>query len=112
MILRNFAIELLFIKAKKIYDGEIKGVKEEYGYLATVEVQVKEEISLESLNIFDDIYKDKDFKIDFKENKLFITFNINKISSSEIISRVMKKITVVDFAVKRNKYRGYCKEDV
>ena len=91
---------IIIDKGKKIYDGEIKGVKEEYGYLATVEIQVKEEISLESLNIFDDIYKDKDFKIDFKENKLFITFNINKISSSEIISRVMKKITVVDFAVK------------
>ena len=60
---------IIIDKGKKIYDGEIKGVKEEYGYLATVEIQVKEEISLESLNIFDDIYKDKDFKIDFKENE-------------------------------------------
>ncbi len=101
---------IIIDKGKKIYDGEIKGVKEEYGYLATVEIQVKEEISLESLNIFDDIYKDKDFKIDFKENKLFITFNINKISSSEIISRVMKKITVVDFAVKKTSIEDIVKK--
>lgn len=101
---------IIIDKGKKIYDGEIKGVKEEYGYLATVEIQVKEEISLESLNIFDDIYKDKDFKIDFKENKLFITFNINKISSSEIISRVMKKITVVDFAVKETSIEDIAKK--
>lgn len=101
---------IIIDKGKKIYDGEIKGVKEEYGYLATVEIQVKEEISLESLNIFDDIYKDKDFKIDFKENKLFITFNINKISSSEIISRVMKKITVVDFAVKETSIEDIVKK--
>ena len=101
---------IIIDKGKKIYDGEIKGVKEEYGYLATVEIQVKEEISLESLNIFDDIYKDKDFKIDFKENKLFITFNINKISSSEIISRVMKKITVVDFAVKETSIEDIIKK--
>lgn len=101
---------IIIDKGKKIYDGEIKGVKEEYGYLATVEIQVKEEISLESLNIFDDIYKDKDFKIDFKENKLFITFNINKISSSEIISRVMKKITVVGFAVKETSIEDIVKK--
>ena len=101
---------IIIDKGKKIYDGEIKGVKEEYGYLATVEIQVKEEISLESLNIFDDIYKDKDFKIDFKENKRFITFNINKISSSEIISRVMKKITVVDFAVKETSIEDIVKK--
>ena len=101
---------IIIDKGKKIYDGEIKGVKEEYGYLATVEIQVKEEISLESLNIFDDIYKDKDFKIDFKENKLIITFNINKISSSEIISRVMKKITVVDFAVKETSIEDIVKK--
>ena len=101
---------IIIDKGKKVYDGEIKGVKEEYGYLATVEIQVKEEISLESLNIFDDIYKDKDFKIDFKENKLFITFNINKISSSEIISRVMKKITVVDFAVKETSIEDIVKK--
>lgn len=101
---------IIIDKGKKIYDGEIKGVKEEYGYLATVEIQVKEEISLESLNIFDDIYKDKEFKIDFKENKLFITFNINKISSSEIISRVMKKITVVDFAVKETSIEDIVKK--
>ena len=101
---------IIIDKGKKIYDGEIKGVKEEYGYLSTVEIQVKEEISLESLNIFDDIYKDKDFKIDFKENKLFITFNINKISSSEIISRVMKKITVVDFAVKETSIEDIVKK--
>lgn len=101
---------IIIDKGKKIYDGEIKGVKEEYGYLATVEIQVKEEISLESLNIFDDIYKYKDFKIDFKENKLFITFNINKISSSEIISRVMKKITVVDFAVKETSIEDIVKK--
>ena len=101
---------IIIAKGKKIYDGESKGVKEEYGYLATVEIQVKEEISLESLNIFDDIYKDKDFKIDFKENKLFITFNINKISSSEIISRVMKKITVVDFAVKETSIEDIVKK--
>ena len=101
---------IIIDKGKKIYDGEIKGVKEEYGYLATVEIQVKEEISLESLNIFDDIYKDKDFKIDSKENKLLITFNINKISSSEIISRVMKKITVVDFAVKETSIEDIVKK--
>ena len=55
-------------------------------------------------------FNKEDFKIDFKENKLFITFNINKISSSEIISRVMKKITVVDFAVKETSIEDIVKK--
>ncbi|WP_196001284.1 ATP-binding cassette domain-containing protein [Clostridium sp. 1001271B_151109_B4] len=101
---------IIIDKGKKIYDGEIKGVKEEYGYLATVEIQVKEEISLENLNIFDDICEDKDFKIDFKESKLYITFNINKISSSEIISRVIKNLTVVDFAIKETSIEDIVKK--
>lgn len=101
---------IIIDKGKKIYDGEIKGVKEEYGYLATIEIQVKEEISLENLNIFDDICEDKDFKIDFKESKLYITFNINNISSPEIISRVIKKLTVVDFAVKETSIEDIVKK--
>ena len=44
------------------------------------------------------------------ENKLSITFNKNKISSSEIIGRVMKKLSVIDFAVKETSIEDIVKK--
>lgn len=89
---------IIIDKGKKIYDGELEGVKEQFGYLTTVEIQLKDKIKLEKLN-FDKYKKDNDFKIDFKDRKLGITFNKNNISSSDIIGEVMSQYKVLDFTV-------------
>ena len=91
---------IIIDKGKKIYDGEIEGVKEKYGYLTTVEIQVKENINLGKFNEFTDIKEDEEFNLSYKDNKLFITFNKNKISSTDIIGRTMKKLNVIDFSIK------------
>ena len=101
---------IIIDKGKKIYDGEINGVKEKFGYLTTVEIQIKEEINLESFNEFNEMKDDCEFKLNFNENKLSITFNKNKISSSEIIGRVMKKLSVIDFAVKETSIEDIVKK--
>ena len=51
---------------KKIYDGELNGVKEKFGYLTTVEIQIKEEVDLEKFNEFDEMKVDDEFKISIK----------------------------------------------
>lgn len=86
---------IIIDKGKKIYDGEIEGVKEKYGYLTTVEIQVKENINLGKFNEFTDIKEDEEFNLSYKDNKLFITFNKNKISSTDIIGRTMKKLNEI-----------------
>lgn len=101
---------IIIDKGKKIYDGEINGVKEKFGYLTTVEIQIKEEINLENFNEFNEMKDDCEFKLNFNENKLSITFNKNKISSSEIIGRVMKKLSVIDFAVKETSIEDIVKK--
>lgn len=101
---------IIIDKGKKIYDGEINGVKEKFGYLTTVEIQIKEEINLENFNEFNEFKDDCEFKLNFNENKLSITFNKNKISSSEIIGRVMKKLSVIDFAVKETSIEDIVKK--
>ena len=101
---------IIIDKGKKIYDGEIEGVKEKYGYLTTVEIQVKENINLGKFNEFTDIKEDEEFNLSYKDNKLFITFNKNKISSTDIIGRTMKKLNVIDFSIKETSIEDIVKK--
>ena len=101
---------IIIDKGKKIYDGEIKGVKEKYGYLTTVEIQVKEDINLDNFNEFTDMKEDEDFNLLYKDNKLFITFNKNKISSADIIGRTMKKLNVIDFSIRETSIEDIVKK--
>ncbi|WP_133015785.1 ABC transporter ATP-binding protein [Clostridium cuniculi] len=100
---------IIIDKGKKIYDGEIEGVKEKYGYLTTVEIQVKED-NLESFNEFTDIKEDDEFNLTYNDNKLLVTFNKNKISSADIIGRTMKKLNVVDFSIKETSIEDIVKK--
>ena len=53
---------------------------------------------------------DDEFKIESKENKLAITFNKNKMSSADVIGRVMKKLTVIDFVIKETSIEDIVKK--
>ena len=101
---------IIIDKGKKIYDGEIEGVKEKYGYLTTVEIQVKENINLDKFNEFADMKKDEEFNLLYKDNKLFISFNKNKVSSADIIGRTMKKLNVIDFSIKETSIEDIVKK--
>ncbi|MDU6524792.1 MAG: class II fructose-bisphosphate aldolase, partial [Enterococcus sp.] len=90
---------IIIDKGRKIYDGDLQVFKEKYCYLTIAEILVKEEVDLENFNIFKDI-KDDDSNIEFKDEKLYITFNKNKLSSADVIGRVMKEFSVIDFVVK------------
>ena len=101
---------IIIDKGKKIYDGEIEGVKEKYGYLTTVEIQVKDTINLDKFTEFADMKKDEEFNLLYKDNKLFISFNKNKISSADIIGRTMKKLNVIDFSIKETSIEDIVKK--
>ena len=101
---------IIIDSGKKIYDGELNGVKEKFGYLTTVEIQIKEEVDLEKFNEFDEMKVDDEFKIEYKENKLAITFNKNNISSADIIGEVMKKSKVIDFNIKETSIEDIVKK--
>ena len=90
---------IIIDKGKKIYDGEIEGVKEKYGYLTKVEIQIKEEIELDKFNEFDDIKDEEEFNLEYIDSKLTITFNKNKISPANIIGRIIKSFNVIDFTI-------------
>ena len=54
--------------------------------------------------------KDEEFNLLYKDNKLFISFNKNKISSADIIGRTMKKLNVIDFSIKETSIEDIVKK--
>ena len=99
---------IIIDSGKKIYDGELEGVKEQFGYLTTIEIQLKDKNNIEKINFRR--FKDDDFKLDMKESKVSITFNKNNISSADIIGEVMKKSKVIDFNIKETSIEDIVKK--
>ncbi|CDM69012.1 ABC transporter, ATP-binding protein [Clostridium bornimense] len=91
---------IIIDKGKKIYDGGIKEIKEKYGAMTSLEYQVKEsnisnDIKVES----EQTLNDDDLVIVTNGNKINITYNKNKISSSEIMKSIMNNFEVIDFRI-------------
>lgn len=99
---------IIIDSGKKIYDGELEGVKEQFGYLTTIEIQLKDKSNIEKINFAR--FKDDDFKLNMKESKVSITFNKNNISSADIIGKVMKKSKVIDFNIKETSIEDIVKK--
>ena len=99
---------IIIDKGKKIYDGELEGVKEQFGYLTTIEIQLKDKNNIEKINFRR--FKDDDFKLNMKESKINITFNKNNISSADIIGEGIKKSKVIDFNIKETSIEDIVKK--
>ena len=89
---------IIIDSGKLIYDGGLKEIKEQYGYITNIEVQMKQKINLDELEFIKELDKEN-IKLNSEENKLMITFNKNNVSTTDIMSRLMAKFNVVDFSV-------------
>ena len=67
-------------KGKKIYDGELEGVKEQFGYLTTIEIQLKDKNNISSADIIGEV---------MKKSKV-IDFNIKETSIEDIVKKMYK----------------------
>jgi ABC-2 type transport system ATP-binding protein len=84
----------------KIYDGSLSEIKEKYGYMTTIILQTKQSENMKELKITSEFnLSDEDLNTSAEEGKYIINFNKNKISSTEVMSYVMKELNVVDFSV-------------
>ena len=89
---------IIIDSGKLIYDGGLNEIKERYGYITNIEMQMKQKINLDKLEFIKELDREN-IKLDVKENKLMITFNKNNVSGTDIIGRLMAKFDVVDFTV-------------
>ncbi|WP_105619829.1 ABC transporter ATP-binding protein [Vallitalea okinawensis] len=93
---------IIIDKGKIIYDGEIEKIKKEYGYTRTVTIEIRESIGdeevLANLNqVFN--LSEENLNASKEENVIKITFNREKISVSEIMGYMLKKVNVIDFSI-------------
>lgn len=93
----------------KIYDGGLKEIKEKYGYMTTIELQVKQNSNEINLNIALNL-NEEDLNYSYDVGKLTVSFNKNKIASTEIIQYIMKNFSVIDFSIKETSIEDIIKK--
>lgn len=87
---------------KLIYDGSLVDLKEKYGTVRKVTMEVKnaadaKKISLEQLlSVSEDAYQ---METDEEKNSVVITFDKNRLQVSDVIEQVMKRTEVKDIKI-------------
>ncbi len=95
---------IIIDQGKKIYDGKIKEISDTYGYMRTIQVDLKYSDDIEKMDFSKDFNLDEeDLKVWNEDNSLFIKFNKNKVSMPQIVSYAMEKAEVVDINIQETK---------
>ena len=88
---------IIIDNGKTMYEGTIRDIKDNYGYIKNVTYEViADDISLD-LSQFGLSEDDLNYKVDYKT--ISINFNKHKISVSDITSYIMSQYKVVDMSV-------------
>lgn len=84
----------------KIYDGSLSDIKDSYGYITTIEVQVKSLKGNENFDINNEMNISKEnLEMKVLENKIIVRFNRNFTNQAEIISKIISKFDILDFSI-------------
>lgn len=84
----------------KIYDGSLSDIKDSYGYITTIEVQVKSLKGNEKFDINNEMNISKEnLEMKVLENKIIVRFNRNFTNQAEIISKIISKFDILDFSI-------------
>nr|WP_329604007.1 ATP-binding cassette domain-containing protein [Clostridium hydrogenum] len=89
---------IIIDNGKKIYDGSVSKIKEKYGYMTGIEVQMKEKVELQEVNFIKNLDAEN-IEIKTVDNKVNINFNKNNISAADIIQKLIGKFHILDFSI-------------
>lgn len=90
---------------RKVYDGKIEDIKNQFGNVRTLEIYINEGDKI--LSIEKDIRKniklvDNGCSVWREENRLIIRFDRNKINISQLIAYIMSQYAVLDIKIKES----------
>ncbi|GKX67245.1 putative ABC transporter, ATP-binding protein [Clostridium sp. TW13] len=92
-----------------LYDGSLTQIKEKYGYMTNIEVQINRVVKYEELCFIKEL-DEKDTSITILNNKISINFNKNNISIADILGKLMAKFNIVDFTVRETSIEDIVKK--
>ena len=87
-------------KGKKVYDGALDKMKEKYGKVREIHINLKSAADMDKLELaakFNLEGDDLEIKVD--GNKAVVKFNSSKVQVSDMLSYILATITVKDIAV-------------
>jgi ABC-2 type transport system ATP-binding protein len=89
---------IIIDKGKMLYDGNVKHIKETYGYMSDIEILASSSINPEEVQFIKAL--DEEFiSFQAEENRLKVQFNKNHTSTTEITKRLMGKLDITDFTI-------------
>lgn len=92
---------IIIDKGRMVYDGGIRKVKEVYGYMRTLKIDVKHTEAARDIDVARNFgLSPEDAKTWVEENSIFVRFNRDKISITDIVSYVMPKVQVMDLSIR------------
>ncbi len=91
---------IIIDSGKKVYDGNIKNIKKDYGYITTIEATFsnKNDLSLSNLS-FGFKLDSQDLNLNIEDNKIIIRFNNKKVAVSQIIACLINEVQIKDLHI-------------
>lgn len=87
-------------KGKKVYDGDLDHMKEKYGKMREIHINLKNESDIQKLSFAEKFgLGEDDLEVNLDGKKAVIKFNSSKAQVSEMLSYILGTITVKDIAV-------------
>lgn len=101
---------IIIDKGTKIYDGSLEDIKNKFGYMTTLKIKVKNKVE-ENLNLFESFNLDEeDLNYTLEDTNIIIHFNKNKLTSSDILYKIMKNLHVLDFTLNESSIEDIIKK--
>ena len=91
---------IIIDQGKKVHDGSLEQIKDQYGYMHTLVVDVREPQKAQALDLHSRFnLSSEDLSKTLEGTTLSLRFNTHKIKAPDLLFHVMQNLSVVDMKV-------------
>ncbi len=92
---------IIIDKGKKVYDGDLNEIRDDYGYMTTVQMEIRDIEKISKVNFYNELKIDpKYLAFSINGTSLSVRFNKKKISTAQVISYIMQEFNVINIEIK------------
>jgi len=91
---------IIIDQGKKVHDGSLAQIKDQYGFMQTLVMEIKEAEKVATLNLAATFKLDEeDLIVNLEDTTLSLRFNSHKVKASDLLFHVMQRLPVIDMKV-------------